>query len=106
MRGNGVRLSMVAEIDGTPAGFVMARVDYGEFGRAETEAVLDTLGVDREFSGQNVGSVLISQLLTQLANLRVEQTRTIVEWNNSELLAFLDRMGFRPTQNFTLALAL
>ena len=62
-------MSMVAEIDNTPAGFVMARVDYGEFGQAETEAVLDTIGVDREFVGQNVGSVLVSQLLRQLANL-------------------------------------
>jgi len=106
MRGNGVRLSMVAEIDGAPAGFIMARVDYGEFGRAESEAVLDTIGVDSEFAGQNVGSALVAQLLSQLAHLRVEQVRTIVEWNNATLLAFLDRMGFRPTQNFTLALAL
>ncbi|MFO1115981.1 MAG: GNAT family N-acetyltransferase [Beijerinckiaceae bacterium] len=106
LRKNGVRMSMVAEIDNTPAGFVMARVDYGEFGQAETEAVLDTIGVDREFAGQNVGSVLVSQLLRQLANLRVERVRTIVEWNNAELLAFLDRMGFRPTQNMTLALEL
>jgi GNAT superfamily N-acetyltransferase len=32
---SGVRLSMLATIDDTPAGFVMARVDYGEFGRTE-----------------------------------------------------------------------
>lgn len=102
LRGNGVRMSMVAEIDGTPAGFVMARVDYGEFGRAETEAVFDTIGVDSEFAHQNVGSVLMSQLLDQLANLRVERVRTIVEWNDAELIAFLDKLGFRPTQNIAL----
>jgi ribosomal protein S18 acetylase RimI-like enzyme len=106
LRKNGVRLSTIAEIDQTPAGFVMARVDYGEFGRAEAEAVLDTIGVDSEFAGQNVGSVLVSQLLDQLANLRVEQVRTVVEWNNAELLAFFDSLGFKPTQNFTLALPL
>ncbi|MDE2362403.1 MAG: GNAT family N-acetyltransferase [Hyphomicrobiales bacterium] len=106
LRRNGVRMSMVAEIENTPAGFVMARVDYGEFGQADIEAVLDTIGVDREFSGQSVGAVLVSQLLRQLANLRVDRIRTVVEWNNAELLAFLDRMGFRPTQNMTLALQL
>ena len=106
MRKNGVRLSMVAEVDETPAGFIMARVDYGEFGQAETEAVLDTIGVDAEFAGQDVGTRLVGELLTQLANLRVERVRTIVEWNNAALIAFLDRLGFRPTQNLTLALAL
>ena len=106
LRKNGVRLSMVAEIDETPAGFIMARVDYGEFGQAEAEAVLDTIGVDAEFSGQDVGTVLVGELLTQLSNLRVERVRTIVEWNNAVLIAFLDRLGFRPTQNLTLALPL
>jgi ribosomal protein S18 acetylase RimI-like enzyme len=106
LRKNGVRMSMVAEIDETPAGFIMARVDYGEFGQAEAEAVLDTIGVDAEFSGQDVGTVLVAQLLDQLANLRVERVRTVVEWNNAALIAFLDRLGFRPTQNLTLALAL
>lgn len=106
LRRNGVRMSMVAKIDGTPAGFIMARVDYGEFGRVETEAVLDTIGIDREFSGRKVGMTLVSQLLDQLGGLQVDHVRTIVEWNNAELLAFLDRMSFRPTQNLALTLAL
>lgn len=106
LKSRGLRMSMLAEIDGTPAGFVMARVDYGEFGQAEPEAVFDTIGVDPEFAGQNVGSVLLAQLLEQLANLQVERVRTVVEWNNVELIAFLDKLGFRPTQNLTLALPL
>lgn len=106
LRSNGVRMSMVAEIDGAPAGFVMARVDYGEFGHPESEAVFDTIGVDAEFAGQHVGSVLIAQLLDQLASLQVERVRTVVEWNDAELIAFLDKLGFKPTQNMTLALAL
>ena len=42
----GVRVSLVAEQDGHPVGFIMARVDFGEFGRTEPEAVIDTIGVD------------------------------------------------------------
>ncbi|MGO9356471.1 MAG: GNAT family N-acetyltransferase [Xanthobacteraceae bacterium] len=106
LRRNGVRLSMLAEIDGTPAGFIMARVDYGEFGEAETEAVLDTLGVDAEFQRQKVGTVLLTQLLSQLSNLRVERVRTVVEWNNATLIAFFDQSGFKPTQNLTFAVSL
>ena len=43
---SGVRVSVVAEMQGEIAGFIMARVDYGEFGRTATDAVVDTLGVD------------------------------------------------------------
>lgn len=106
LRKNGVRLSMLAEIDDTPAGFIMARVDYGEFGETEAEAVLDTIGVDSEFQRQNVATSLLAQLLSQLSSLRVERVRTVVEWNNTSLIAFLDRSGFRPTQNLTFSLPL
>jgi GNAT superfamily N-acetyltransferase len=61
LRKNGIRLSMLAEIDHTPAGFIMARVDYGEFGQTEMEAVLDTIGVHADFRAQGVGSILLAQ---------------------------------------------
>ena len=106
LRSNGVRLSMLAEIDDTPAGFIMARVDYGEFGETEREAVLDTIGVEAEFQRQNVATSLLTQMLNQLSSLRVERVRTVVEWNNTMLIAFLDRSGFKPTQNLTFSLLL
>jgi hypothetical protein len=42
-----IRVSLVAECDGVPVGFIMARVDFGEFGRVEATAVMDTIGVDQ-----------------------------------------------------------
>ena len=94
--------------DETPAGFIIARVDYGEFGETEAEAVLDTIGVDSEFQRQNVATSLLAQLLSQLSSLRVERVRTVVGVrNNTSLIAFLDRSGFRrQTQNLTFALPL
>ena len=44
-----VRVSLVAELDGGAVGFIMARVDLGEFGRVETTAVIDTIGVDPDY---------------------------------------------------------
>jgi ribosomal protein S18 acetylase RimI-like enzyme len=93
-----VRVSLVAERDGAPIGFVMARVDFGEFGRMEPTAVMDTIGVDLEFRDQGVGRALLSQLLMNLATLRVERIRTEVDWRDRDLLAFLDRCGFRSSQ--------
>lgn len=103
---SGVRLSMVAESDAAPIGFIMARVDYGEFGETASEAVMDTLGVHPEFSGRRIGSALMRQLLANLQGLRVERVRTEVRWDELELLAFLKRQGFQPSQRLSLTLAL
>lgn len=98
INGSGVRMSVVAEMQGEIAGFLMARVDYGEFGRTAAEAVIDTLGVDPAYKSQGVGQAMLSQLLINLSSLRVESVRTEVEWNNFGLLAFLDHCGFKPSQ--------
>lgn len=93
-----VRVSLVAEWDGVPVGFIMARVDFGDFGRMEPTAVLDTLGVDPDCRNQGVGRALLSQLLVNLMTLRVERIRTEVDWHERDLLGFLDRCGFQPAQ--------
>ena len=93
-----VRVSLVAELDGGPIGFIMARVDLGEFGRVETTAVIDTIGVDPDYQNRGVGRALVSQLLTNLGTLRVEKVRTEVDWQDHDLLAYLDRNGFLPAQ--------
>ncbi len=48
------RPTLAPEVDGAPAGFVMARVDFGEFGRPEPAAVIDTIGVDPGHGGLGV----------------------------------------------------
>jgi len=93
-----VRVSLVAELDSVPVGFIMARVDLGEFGRVETTAVIDTIGVDPDYQNRGVGRALVSQLLTNLGTLRVEKVRTEVDWQDHGLLVYLDRSGFIPSQ--------
>ncbi|MDX1595059.1 MAG: GNAT family N-acetyltransferase [Gammaproteobacteria bacterium] len=100
---SGIRLSLVAEQDDRIVGFIMARVDYGDFGQTATSAVIDTLGVDPEVRGRQVGAALVSQLLANLASLRVETVRTMVYWDNFGLLRFLQRSGFRPAQRLALS---
>ena len=102
MSESAVRVSLVADVDGQVAGFIMARVDFGEFGHTEPEAVMDTIAVDPACAHTGVASALLSQLLTNLNGLRVERVRTKVAWNQFDLLGFLDRQGFRPGQRLAL----
>ncbi|MCC6202124.1 MAG: GNAT family N-acetyltransferase [Gammaproteobacteria bacterium] len=95
---SGIRVSLVAEIDGQVVGFAMARVDFGEFDRTEPTAVLDSLGVDPGFGHRQVGSALLSQLLGNLATLRIETIRTEIDADHYDILRFLTRYGFKPAQ--------
>ena len=101
-RGGGPRTSLVAEIDGHAVGFVLAKVYYGEFGQSEPVAVIDSIGVDPRFRGQHVGQALLRQLLINLQALRVERVQTEVDWNQINLLHFLNRNGFKPAPRICL----
>jgi ribosomal protein S18 acetylase RimI-like enzyme len=97
LRETDVRISLVAELDGRPAGFIMARVDLGEFGRTDSAAIMDTIGVDPDYANRGVGRALLTQLLVNLMTLRVDKVLTEVDWSARDLLGFLDRCGFRPS---------
>lgn len=99
---SGVGVSLVAELEGYPVGYIMARVDFGEFGRTGEEAVMDTIGVDPGYQGHGVGQALISQLMANLSALRVKTVRTEIDWNDVDLVAYFSAMGFAPTQRITL----
>jgi ribosomal protein S18 acetylase RimI-like enzyme len=103
---SGVRISLVAELDGVVAGFLMGNVHYGEFGATEPVAVLDTLGVDPGFRGQHVGQALMRQYLVNLRGLGVERVETQVDWEQGDLLSFLKNNGFAPAPRLCLALEL
>jgi GNAT superfamily N-acetyltransferase len=100
---SGVRVSLVAEQDGRVAGFVMARVDFGEFGRMEPAAVIDSFAVDPGQARHHVGSALIGQLTANLRTLRCETVHTAVDWFQSDLLAFFRATGFAPSQRLSFA---
>ena len=103
---SGVRVSLVAEQDGFPVGFIMARVDFGEFGRASAEAVLDAIGVGKGFRKQGVGHTLMSKLMVNLNILQAETVRTEVDWNDTGLIDYFSAVGFTPAQRISLTKAL
>jgi predicted N-acetyltransferase YhbS len=97
-----LRTSLVAELDGQVVGFLLARLFYGEFGRAEAVAVIDSVGVDPGWRRRHVGEALLRQLTMNLGALRVERIETEVDWEQFDLLSFLARNGFRPAARICL----
>jgi GNAT superfamily N-acetyltransferase len=95
---SGVRVSLAARVDGALAGFLMARLDYGDFGRAEPVAAIDTIGVDPLRARQGIGRALLSQLFVNLAGLGVERAETIVAAGDLALLGFFHAAGLRPAE--------
>lgn len=105
-RDTGLRISLAAETEGTFAGFLLARLYYGEFGVPEPLAIVDTIGVDPELRGRHVGAALFSQLETNLRAVGIERIRTEVDWDRFELLGFLAARGFRPAPSLVLEKAI
>jgi predicted N-acetyltransferase YhbS len=98
MSDSAVRVSLVARIDGIAAGFVMARADFGDYGRVSPVAVLDTIGVDPDYAHRGVGHALLSQLFTNLEALGVERVETAVARENFGLLGFFYNLSFDQSQ--------
>lgn len=98
MLDSAVRVSLTARVDGTIVGFVMARVDLGDFGRTEPGAVLDTIGVHPDYAHRRIGHALLSQLFVNLGALCVERVETMVAPRDLALLGFLYDAGFAPSR--------
>lgn len=96
-----VRVSLVAKADGGVAGFLMARMDYGDFGRVEPVAVIDTTGVDPMRAREGIGRALLSQLFVNLSALGVERVETVLAPGQLDLLGFFDHAGFRPAERLS-----
>ena len=102
----GVMISLAVEVETAFAGYLLARVYYGEFGTMEPVAVLDTMGIHPDFQRRGAGSALIDQLRTNLLGLGIPRLQTQVSWNDPALIAFFNREGFEPAPRCCLDLDL
>jgi len=93
-----VRISLAVRVDGGVAGYLMARMDFGDYGRAEPAAVIDTVGVDPLRAREGIGRALVSQLLLNLSAIGAERAETAVAAGDLALMGFFCRNGFRPSE--------
>lgn len=98
MSDSAIRVSLTARVDDAVVGYLMARVDLGDFGRTDPTAVLDTIGVDPAYEHRGVGHAMLSQLIVNLGALRIDRIETVVAPRDLRLLGFLYDVGFTPSQ--------
>ena len=86
--------SVVAEVDGEVAGFMLGDIRSGEFGIEEQCGWIEVMGVDPDFAGRGVGRALAEEMLRRYAARGVGKVRTMVDSSMPEVEAFFTRLGF------------
>ena len=98
--------SLVAEVGGKVAGFVMGSVYLGEFGIPESIAYLDTIGVDPDFQRKGIAGYLLDEFNTTVQKAGATKVHTLVNWADTDLLGFLANRGFGASNTLNLKLDL
>ncbi len=76
------------------AGYLLARVLTGEFGRPAPSLRLELVGVRADVKGHGVGTRLLTALSDWARRHAVADLRTAAAWNDHAMLRWLDAMGF------------
>jgi N-acetylglutamate synthase-like GNAT family acetyltransferase len=81
------------------AGFVLARVLEGEFGRTEPGLRLEMIGVRHDLMGHGAGTELFNALTAWAQRHGIRDVRTQASWKQHAMLRWLDAMGFTLAPN-------
>ena len=98
--------SLIAQVGGKVAGFVMGSVYLGEFGIPESIAYIDTIGVDPDFQRQGVAGYLLDEFKTTVEKAGATKVHTLVNWADTDLLGFFASRGFGASNTLNLKLDL
>ena len=76
------------------AGFILARVLVGEFGRSRPALRLELVGVRIDRRSAGVGHRLFNALESWARRHGMVETRTAASWRNTAMLSWFDALGF------------
>jgi predicted N-acetyltransferase YhbS len=88
------QVSLVAEVNGKVAGFILGDIGGWEFGVPDTTGWIDTMGVDPAYQKKGLATALAKALIKNLKELGVGTIYTLVSWDDWDLLQFFHAMGF------------
>jgi N-acetylglutamate synthase-like GNAT family acetyltransferase len=84
---------LVAEVDGSVAGFVIGDIKDWGFG-VEKSGWLETIGIDPKHMGKGIGKALGEKLLDHFRSKGIMNIYTVARWDSGDLLAFFKSIGF------------
>jgi len=88
------QVSLVAEVGGEVAGFILGDVSGWEFGVPDTIGWIDTIGVDPVYQKKGLATALAHELIKKLKAMGVRTIYTLVSWDDWDLLQFFHAIGF------------
>jgi ribosomal protein S18 acetylase RimI-like enzyme len=88
------------------AGYILARVLEGEFGRASPGVRLEAIGVRPDAKGRHFGRRLLDGLAEEAKRRGIGDLRTQARWNDHAMLRWLDDHGFTLAPNHVVERAL
>ncbi len=80
--------------DGQLAGYALARLVDGEFGKPGASAALDAIGVDPAHQHKDAGHQLLTAVEDVLRHKGVAELTSQVQWANQDLIGFFAHAGF------------
>ena len=89
-------LSLVAEIDGRVAGYLIGDVKTWGFG-VEESGWIEMVGVHPEYMGKGLGKKLGTALLKGFRSKGVGRIYTLARWDWGDMLAFFKSLGFEQS---------
>jgi GNAT superfamily N-acetyltransferase len=88
------------EVDGELQGFLLARLQEGEYGTAGRSASLDAIGVDPQSGGKGMGTGLLQALDEILRHKGIQSVYSQAEWRNLPMLRFFAAADFNLAPRF------
>jgi len=86
-------LSLVADVKGKVAGYVIGDIKTWGFG-VEESGWIEMVGVHPDFMGKGLGKKLGSAILKNFRKKRITSIHTSVRWDWGDMLAFFKSLGF------------
>ena len=86
-------LSFIAEVNGRMVGFILARLEFVYIPFVEV-CLIDAVGVDPEYQGQQIGSTLVNKLIDRCHLEDIDTIRALVAQDDEPLRRFVEYLGF------------
>jgi GNAT superfamily N-acetyltransferase len=88
-------MSLIAETDGRPVGFLFGWVGESEFGIVRPTGWIDLIGVAPPYRGRGVAQALLRRFVDSGRELRaIERVATLIDLGQADVREFFTRVGF------------